>query len=156
MYRIALDAFALARSQGPLALLRRAGSGTVWRRLVFGGLQIRDWKPALARELLQGDGLEIGALHNPLPVATRRGTLCRSVRIAGLRRHYPELADFELVPVDIIDDGETLVSVPPPARISSSPATSSNIARTPSVPCARISTVSSPAACCSTRFPTSG
>jgi SAM-dependent methyltransferase len=117
MYRIALDAFALARSQGPLALLRRAGSGTVWRRLVFGGLQIRNWKPALARELLQGDGLEIGALHNPLPVGD--AACVRYVDrfdIAGLRRHYPELANFELIPVDIIDDGEMLVSVPPASQ----------------------------------------
>jgi len=117
MYKMALDAVALARSQGALALLRRAGTGTAWRRLIFGGLQVRDWKPALARELLQGDGLEIGALHNPLPVDNAaRVRYVDRFDVAGLRRHYPELADFDLVPVDIVDDGETLVSVPPDSQ----------------------------------------
>jgi hypothetical protein len=113
MCRIALDAFALARTQGALALLRRAVSGTAWRRLVFGGLQFRDWKPTLARTYLRGDGLEIGALHNPVPVAdAARVRYVDRFDIAGLRRHYPELAGKELVPVDIVDDGETLLSVP--------------------------------------------
>jgi len=30
--------------------------------------------------------------------------------VAGLRRHYPELAALDLVEVDVIDDGETLAS----------------------------------------------
>ena len=82
MYKIALDAFALLRTKGPKEFLRRVGSGTAWRRLVFGGLQIRDWKPALAREFLRGNGLEIGALHNPLPLTDAAG-LCRPLRHRG-------------------------------------------------------------------------
>jgi SAM-dependent methyltransferase len=117
MYRIALDAFALARTQGPLALLKRAGGGNAWRRLVFGGLQIHDWKPALVRELLRGDGLEIGALHHPLPIGdAARVRYVDRFDVAGLRRHYPELADFDLVPVDVVDDGETLASIPPASQ----------------------------------------
>ena len=117
MYKIALDAFALLRTKGPKEFLRRVGSGTAWRRLVFGGLQIRDWKPALAREFLHGNGLEIGALHNPLPLTdAARVRYVDRFDIAGLRRHYPELGDLELVPVDIIDDGETLANVLPASQ----------------------------------------
>lgn len=58
---------------------------------------------------LRGAGIEIGALHQPLPHA-------RDVRVryvdrfpeAELRRHYPELKGHRLVPIDILDDGERL------------------------------------------------
>ena len=67
----------------------------------------------LARRYLRGEGLEVGALHEPLPV--RRGVRVRYVdrhSVDQLRRHYPELRDRQLVPVDVIDDGETLATVP--------------------------------------------
>jgi len=63
--------------------------------------------------LLRGDGLEIGALHRPLD--TPAGARVRYVdRLdeAGLREHYPELADKPLVPVDVVADGELLEGVP--------------------------------------------
>ena len=67
----------------------------------------------LARRYLRGEGLEVGALHQPL--ALRRGVRVRYVdrhSVDQLRLHYPELRDQELVPVDVIDDGETLATVP--------------------------------------------
>lgn len=67
----------------------------------------------LAERYLRGDGIEVGALHQPL--ATPCGTRVRYVDrydVAGLRQHYPELRGRALTPVDILDDGETLASLP--------------------------------------------
>ena len=67
----------------------------------------------LANRYLEGRGLEIGALHHPLPVP--RSVQVRYVdrlSVADLRSHYPELASLPLVPLDLIDDGETLTMVP--------------------------------------------
>lgn len=67
----------------------------------------------LAGKFLHGDGIEIGALHEPLEVPS--GARVRYLdRLApdALRQHYPELAGQPLVPVDIVDDGETLASIP--------------------------------------------
>lgn len=73
--------------------------------------------PALNREFISrhfvgGTGLEIGALHNPMPVSP--GTIVRYVDrlpVDDLRRQYPELAALPLVPLDIIDNGETLATI---------------------------------------------
>jgi predicted SAM-dependent methyltransferase len=66
-------------------------------------------REAIARAYLQGQGLEIGALHNPLQVpATAKVTYVDRLPLAELRRHYPELAALALVPVEVIDDGERL------------------------------------------------
>lgn len=67
----------------------------------------------LARRYLSGDGLEIGALHLPLPLP--RGARARYVdrmSVAELRAHYPELDEYDLVEPDFVDDGEVLASVP--------------------------------------------
>jgi len=66
-------------------------------------------REAVAARSLQGTGLEIGALHNPLKV--RSSTRVRYVDrmpVAELRKQYPELASQNLVEADIIDDGEIL------------------------------------------------
>ena len=63
----------------------------------------------LSSKYLAGQGIEIGALHHPLDVSENA-----SVRYVDrlsseeLRLHYPELREFSLVSVDIIDDGEKL------------------------------------------------
>lgn len=65
----------------------------------------------LAEHYLRGDGIEVGALHQPLAVP--RGVRVRYVDrydVDSLRRHYPELRGLPLTPVDILDDGETLGS----------------------------------------------
>lgn len=64
---------------------------------------------ALSNKYLTGQGIEVGALHYPLEVSEKV-----SVRYIDrlsneeLRPLYPELSEFSLVPVDIIDDGEKL------------------------------------------------
>ena len=67
----------------------------------------------LATRYLRGNGIEVGALHQPLKVpsaATVR--YVDRMTVDDLREHYPELAHAPLVPVDIVDDGETLASQP--------------------------------------------
>jgi SAM-dependent methyltransferase len=66
---------------------------------------------ALGR-FLSGDGIEIGALHEPLGVSNRaRVRYVDRTSVAELRIHYPELSNLPLVPIDILDDGETLSSI---------------------------------------------
>lgn len=61
---------------------------------------------------LRGQGLEIGALQDPMPL--RKGAKARYVDIATteeLRRMYPAKTGRWLVDVDIVDDGEKLAKV---------------------------------------------
>ncbi|HKP96775.1 MAG TPA: methyltransferase domain-containing protein [Fibrobacteria bacterium] len=60
-----------------------------------------------------GKGIEIGALHHPTPLPP--GAQVRYVDrlpVEGLRKQYPELAGEDLVPVHILDSGETLATLP--------------------------------------------
>lgn len=67
----------------------------------------------IAFHYLRGDGIEIGALHQPLPLPRRtRVRYVDRMAIPELRAHYPELRDCALVRVDVIDDGEVLGTVP--------------------------------------------
>jgi predicted SAM-dependent methyltransferase len=67
----------------------------------------------IARRFIQGSGIEIGALHNPLVLPwSAHVRYVDRMPVAELRRHYPELESEDLVEVDLIDDGERLDSVP--------------------------------------------
>jgi SAM-dependent methyltransferase len=69
-------------------------------------------RAVLAESFLFGEGLEIGPLHQPLAIP--RGARARYVdrmRVDDLRREYPELAEWDLTEVDVVDDGETLATV---------------------------------------------
>lgn len=76
-----------------------------------------DARTAFATAYLSGDGLEIGALHQPL-AAPPRAHVHYVDRMAtpDLRREYPELADYRLTEVDIVDDGETLATIAPESQ----------------------------------------
>jgi predicted SAM-dependent methyltransferase len=66
----------------------------------------------LAKRYIRGKGIEIGALHRPLLVP--KGAIVKYVDrlpVNLLRQQYPELKRFNLVSVDIIDDGEKLNSI---------------------------------------------
>ncbi len=66
-------------------------------------------REVLARSYLQGQGLEIGGLHNPLKVPRSvQVTYVDRLPVAELRRHYPELEGQPFVPVHVQDDGERL------------------------------------------------
>jgi SAM-dependent methyltransferase len=65
----------------------------------------------LSERYLHGDGIEIGALHYPLPVpASAHVRYIDRMSVPDLRAQYPELGNVRLVEVDVIDDGETLRS----------------------------------------------
>ena len=66
-------------------------------------------KRARAARWLQGDGVEIGALHNPLSLPSDvRVRYVDRMSNSALHSHYPELEQEELVPVDIIGDAQNL------------------------------------------------
>ena len=68
-----------------------------------------DTRVQLAAEFLRGRGVEIGALHQPLPVPEGVGvTYVDRMTVEELRVHYPELAELPLTWVDVVDDGERL------------------------------------------------
>ena len=67
----------------------------------------------LAAGHLAGDGLEIGALHSPTPVPTgSRSRFVDRKPASELRKEYWELAELDLVEVDVVDDGEILRTIP--------------------------------------------
>ncbi len=71
-----------------------------------------DARAAFANGYLSGEGIEIGALHQPLaaPPQAHVHYLDR-MTTPDLRREYPELAEYGLTEVDIVDDGEKLATV---------------------------------------------
>ena len=66
----------------------------------------------LAAIYLRGDGLEIGALHQPLPVP-RSAHVKYVDRMSAddLRRQYDEISYLPFVETDIIDNGEELRTI---------------------------------------------
>lgn len=67
----------------------------------------------VACDFIQGEGLEIGAMHNPYPIDLKKA-LVRYVDLETKeksRELFPELKEFDMVDVDIIDDGATLSTV---------------------------------------------
>ena len=71
-----------------------------------------DARTELAARFLSGDGLEIGPLHLPLKVPPQaRPRYVDRMPVDDLRREYPELAGWDLTPVDVIDDGEALSTI---------------------------------------------
>jgi SAM-dependent methyltransferase len=91
---------------------RRAKDAT--RRVLFAAERRHaSVRRRLGRRYLWGDGLEIGALHLPLPLP--RGARARYVdrmSVEELRAHYPELEEYDLVEPDFVDDAERLATVP--------------------------------------------
>ena len=62
---------------------------------------------------IAGEGIEVGALHSAFPVPkTAKVHYVDHLSTEQLRAEYPELADQPLVKVDLVDDGETLATVP--------------------------------------------
>ena len=65
-----------------------------------------------AARYLFGEGLEIGALHQPLAIpAHAKVRNVDRMKTDELRREYPELAEWDLTEVAVVDDGETLDTV---------------------------------------------
>lgn len=67
----------------------------------------------LASAYLRGNGIEIGALDQPLPLPRRAHvTYVDRMTVPDLRRQYPELQSLALTPVQRVEDGERLASFP--------------------------------------------
>jgi SAM-dependent methyltransferase len=65
-----------------------------------------------AARYLFGEGLEIGPLHQPLAMPPHvRVRYVDRMRTEELRREYPELAEWDLTEVDVVDDGESLSTI---------------------------------------------
>lgn len=72
-----------------------------------------DVRAEFANHFLFGEGLEIGPLHQPLAIPPHaRARYVDRMTTPDLRREYPELADWDLTEVDVVDDGELLSSIP--------------------------------------------
>jgi len=72
-----------------------------------------DARAELAARFLFGEGLEIGPLHQPLTMPPHaKPRYVDRMQVDELRREYPELADWNLTPVDVVDDGELLRTIP--------------------------------------------
>ena len=79
-----------------------------WTSLRTGAtmFEVRDFVAGL---FLQGEGIEIGALHEPVNVdSSVTVRYVDRMTVAELRQQYPELGKYKLVEPDIIDDGERL------------------------------------------------
>ncbi len=92
----------------------RLVANQVLARLRFGSrAQRTKRRVALAHRFLRGSGMEIGALHNPLPIsAEMQVTYVDKLANVQLKHHYPEIPSDTLVQVDIVADAERLLSVP--------------------------------------------
>jgi predicted SAM-dependent methyltransferase len=66
-------------------------------------------RESIANTYIRGNGIEIGALNNPLKLPKSAYVqYVDFMSLEGLRKRYPELGDRKLVDIDIIDDGEKL------------------------------------------------
>jgi predicted SAM-dependent methyltransferase len=73
---------------------------------------IHGTREAIAAAFLNGEGLEIGALHQPLVVPSSvRVKYVDRMTAPDLRHQYVELADQPLVETDIVDNGELLTTI---------------------------------------------
>lgn len=73
-----------------------------------------DARRELAARYLFGHGLEIGPLHQPLVMpAYVTVSYVDRLKVADLRREYPELAAWNLTGPDVLDDGEMLSTIEP-------------------------------------------
>jgi predicted SAM-dependent methyltransferase len=76
-------------------------------------LEKTDLRLLLSSFYLDGQGLEVGALHHPLALPSKaKVKYVDRLPVEELRNHYPELMNENLVEVDIIDDGEQLHTIP--------------------------------------------
>jgi SAM-dependent methyltransferase len=69
-------------------------------------------RAAFAAHYLFGEGIEIGPLHLPLAIPLHaRARYVDRMTVEDLRNHYPELAEWNLTEVDIVDNGEQLATI---------------------------------------------
>jgi predicted SAM-dependent methyltransferase len=73
---------------------------------------INDTRRLLSYKYIRGSGIEIGALHMPLPLPPHaKIKYVDYIPVHKLREQYPELKELPLVKVGIVDNGERLTKV---------------------------------------------
>jgi SAM-dependent methyltransferase len=73
---------------------------------------VHQTRRTIANVFLRGEGIEIGALHQPLPIpSTARVKYVDRMSVPELRRQYAELEAAPLVDTDILDNGELLTTI---------------------------------------------
>jgi SAM-dependent methyltransferase len=79
------------------------------RTLRASGGELKPYRLRL-QKYLAGVGIEIGALHNRMPVDQQRATVryVDRLSLADQRRHYPELAGYEMLEPDIVAEADRL------------------------------------------------
>jgi SAM-dependent methyltransferase len=114
---LARGAHGFLRAHPRLKSLARAGLAKMGLLSVagrrFAEITVAVARGEIAARHLRGAGIEIGAMHFPLPVP--RGVNVRYVdRLSKQEaiRRYPELDPSRMVEPDIVEDGFTLASVP--------------------------------------------
>lgn len=73
------------------------------------GGHVRDW---LGRQYCLGTGLEIGALHKPMPVPGKVAYVDTRTKDDLMALYGSEVAGHELVPIDYLTDATTLTGIP--------------------------------------------
>lgn len=77
------------------------------------GRFLRIERDNIAKAYLKGEGIEIGALHNPLKVPRScKVRYVDNIPASEARRRFEDVSSKRLVGVDILDDGERLSKVP--------------------------------------------
>ena len=70
-------------------------------------------RKGIAKYYLKGNGIEIGGLHNPLETTSAAHVkYVDRLPMKELQDQYPEISGEPMVQPDIIDDGETLETIP--------------------------------------------
>lgn len=70
-----------------------------------------DIRKQLSRAMIHGQGIEIGALHNPLWVSPEaKVSYVDRMGLVDLLRHYPNFTPNDVAVPDIVDDGEKLLT----------------------------------------------
>lgn len=93
------------------AALRR--TGLLRRAAIYAGsIAVDSGRAPVAGRFLRGTGLEIGAMHLPLPVPPDvRVTYVDRLSKAEAMRRYPEIDDRRMVTPDIVADGFSLQTI---------------------------------------------
>lgn len=101
-----------ARRMGGLEAAYRRARFRIGARILSEPRALRRHRRGLAERFIQGRGIEVGALHLPLPVPSGvEVTYVDRFDTAALREAYPEMAGAPIVDVGVVDDGETLATV---------------------------------------------
>jgi hypothetical protein len=77
------------------------------------GQESSDARKRISFSYLKGDGIEIGALHNPLFTSDHaKVKYVDRLPSVELQKHYSDLNPNQMIKIDIIDNGEILSTIP--------------------------------------------